>query len=178
MAKYSSLVYTKTCNEKAFTCQQRRKHNIMLVRADSRFAPSQWETALQSNTVSHWLGASPVSCPLMSTNFDNQLVTNWVNNTKLYHGKKTCKEKSSTTTLACFTYFLIQYIWWHDKLSTVWYLTVNHSGSIELVGPGSNTVSGGSFQCHRCLLSPEPGMGFWEVWDKLWRIFQIIKLMG
>ena len=25
-------------------------------RADSRFAPSQWETLLQSNTVSHWLG--------------------------------------------------------------------------------------------------------------------------
>ena len=27
-------------------------------RADSRFAPSQWETSLQSNAVSHWLGAS------------------------------------------------------------------------------------------------------------------------
>ena len=27
-------------------------------RADSRFAPSQWVTSLQSNTVSHWLGAS------------------------------------------------------------------------------------------------------------------------
>ena len=26
--------------------------------ADSRFAPSQWETSLQSNVVSHWLGAS------------------------------------------------------------------------------------------------------------------------
>ena len=26
-------------------------------RADSRLAPSQWETALQSNAVSHWLGA-------------------------------------------------------------------------------------------------------------------------
>ena len=29
-----------------------------IIRADSRFAPSQWETALQSNAVSHWLGAS------------------------------------------------------------------------------------------------------------------------
>ena len=28
------------------------------IRADSRFAPSQWETALQSNAVSHWLGAN------------------------------------------------------------------------------------------------------------------------
>ena len=27
-------------------------------RADSRFAPSQWETLLQSNAVSHWLGAN------------------------------------------------------------------------------------------------------------------------
>ena len=27
-------------------------------RVDSRFAPNQWETSLQSNTVSHWLGAN------------------------------------------------------------------------------------------------------------------------
>ena len=27
-------------------------------RADSMFAPSQWETSLQSNDVSHWLGAN------------------------------------------------------------------------------------------------------------------------
>ena len=27
-------------------------------RPDSRFAPSQWETALLCNAVSHWLGAS------------------------------------------------------------------------------------------------------------------------
>ena len=26
-------------------------------RGDIRFAPSQWETSLQSNAVSHWLGA-------------------------------------------------------------------------------------------------------------------------
>ena len=30
-------------------------------RADPRFAPSQWETSLQSNAVSHWLGANPES---------------------------------------------------------------------------------------------------------------------
>ena len=28
-----------------------------IFRADSRLAPSQWETSLQSNAVSHWLGA-------------------------------------------------------------------------------------------------------------------------
>ena len=27
-------------------------------RADSRLAPSQWETSIQSNAVSHWLGAN------------------------------------------------------------------------------------------------------------------------
>ena len=27
-------------------------------RVDSRFAPSQWETSLQTNAVSHWLGAN------------------------------------------------------------------------------------------------------------------------
>ena len=38
-------------------------------RADSRLAPSQWETPLLSNVVSHWLGAnldnaqSPSGCP-------------------------------------------------------------------------------------------------------------------
>ena len=42
----------------------RQQHNgeisrrILLSRADSRFAPSQWVTALQSNAVSHWLGAN------------------------------------------------------------------------------------------------------------------------
>ena len=28
------------------------------LRADSRLAPSQWETSLQSNAISHWLGAN------------------------------------------------------------------------------------------------------------------------
>ena len=27
-------------------------------RADSKFAPSQWETSLQSNALSHWLGTN------------------------------------------------------------------------------------------------------------------------
>ena len=32
-------------------------HGIVYYRADSRFAPDQWETALLCNDVSHWLGA-------------------------------------------------------------------------------------------------------------------------
>ena len=31
---------------------------VWYVRADCRLAPSQWETSLQSNAVSHWLGAN------------------------------------------------------------------------------------------------------------------------
>ena len=27
-------------------------------RADSRFVPNQWETSLQNNAISHWLGAN------------------------------------------------------------------------------------------------------------------------
>ena len=33
-------------------------HSKILLRADSRFAPSQWEAVLLCNNVSHWLGAS------------------------------------------------------------------------------------------------------------------------
>ena len=39
-------------------------------RADPRFAPSQWETSLQSNAVSHWLDANlgaTLQCPTFVT---------------------------------------------------------------------------------------------------------------
>ena len=37
-----------------------RSHHyyVLFSRADSRFAPSQWETALLCNDISHWLGAN------------------------------------------------------------------------------------------------------------------------
>ena len=50
----------KSWHDSIFIGSARRsmlKENIV-VRADSRFAPSQWETALLCNNVSHWLGAS------------------------------------------------------------------------------------------------------------------------
>ena len=34
------------------------QYNKVWYRADFRLAPSQWETSLQSNAVSHWLGAN------------------------------------------------------------------------------------------------------------------------
>ena len=39
-------------------CMLSGLYSIIYVRADSRFAPNQWETSLQSNAVSHWLGAN------------------------------------------------------------------------------------------------------------------------
>ena len=38
---------------------------VLLCRADSRFAPSQWETPLLCNDVSHWLGTSLKSAVIM-----------------------------------------------------------------------------------------------------------------
>ena len=40
------------------------------IRADSRLAPSQWETSLRSNAVSHWLGANLKSALHITTVFE------------------------------------------------------------------------------------------------------------
>ena len=51
-----------------FTCTKssvgRLRIFLKMFRADSRLAPSQWET-LQSNTVSHWLGSNLVSALML-----------------------------------------------------------------------------------------------------------------
>ena len=68
-----------------------------LYKADSRFAPSQWETALLCNDVSHWLGASLASalyclCPeLMFTGpiYGNKLNDNWITK-HIYFTKSPC----------------------------------------------------------------------------------------
>ena len=53
MCKVNSITFTTNTPIKHFQCML-----CILFRADSRLAPSQWETSLQSNTVSHWLGAN------------------------------------------------------------------------------------------------------------------------
>ena len=45
----------------------------MRFRADSRFAPNQWETLLQSNTVSHWLGATLESALQLTQDFHTSM---------------------------------------------------------------------------------------------------------
>ena len=42
---------------------QRSCRFLARVKVDSRLAPCQWETSLQSNTVSHWPGANQESAP-------------------------------------------------------------------------------------------------------------------
>ena len=56
---------------------------VHVIRADSRLAPSHWETALLCNDVSHWLGANLESalCPSTGpswTNF-NEMWTTYYN---------------------------------------------------------------------------------------------------
>ena len=46
------------------------------IRANSSLAPSQWEMLLQSNTVSHWLGANLESA-LPSTLLQGNCLSNW-----------------------------------------------------------------------------------------------------
>ena len=40
---------------------------IIIIKSDSRLAPSQWETSLQSNAVSYWLGANLESALIINT---------------------------------------------------------------------------------------------------------------
>ena len=40
---------------------------LSIYRADSRFVPSQWETALPCNDVSHWMGANLESALILHT---------------------------------------------------------------------------------------------------------------
>ena len=45
-------------------------------RADSRLAPSEWETSLQSNAISHWLGANLESA--LQAHIMSKKSTEWV----------------------------------------------------------------------------------------------------
>ena len=54
MNKYKLNIYISIRN----TCECGYISFFRKFRVDSRLAPSQWETSLQSNAVSHWLGAN------------------------------------------------------------------------------------------------------------------------
>ena len=57
------------------------------VRDDSRFAPSQWETALLCKHLSHWLGAS-LELALYVINASHPLVIAFLKHLKRYQGKQ------------------------------------------------------------------------------------------
>ena len=48
-----------------------------MLRADPKFAPRQWETALHGNDVSDWLGASLESALMLYANFMSYTSCNW-----------------------------------------------------------------------------------------------------
>ena len=51
-------------------------HCIYIIRADSRFMPSQWEMALLCNDISHWLGTNLESALYYATLASSQTVEN------------------------------------------------------------------------------------------------------
>ena len=67
-------------------------------RADSRFAPSQWETALLCNDISYWLDASPKSalqlhCAVLCNKVSQVF---WKHNPTWYVCTKQSKDEGST----------------------------------------------------------------------------------
>ena len=68
-------------------------------RADSRFAPSQWETALLCNAVSHWLGTNLESALLITVSAD----------VLAPYGARPSADTVLTTKQLCF--FLKTFLW-------------------------------------------------------------------
>ena len=82
-------------------------------RADSRLAPIQWETSLQSNAVSHWLGAnleSAMEKPVAWYLAHYEVMTN----VRRMTGHLSGKFVSSWTVVAWKNY---EKIWWLHLLS-------------------------------------------------------------
>ena len=62
--------YLRQCRQRpislyGITMPQWVNEQDVMNRADSRFAPSHWETSLQSHAISHWLGPSLQSALMM-----------------------------------------------------------------------------------------------------------------
>ena len=69
----SESCFLKQCNPSLQSCLVFQT----ILRADSRFARSQWETALLCNDVSHWLGASLESALYSSLSCLTRLLPNF-----------------------------------------------------------------------------------------------------
>ena len=116
--------------------------HFIKVRADSRPAPSQWETALQSNPVSRWLGANLESflkimySSLISTHCENGVRTHFAqtsNKINLWHAKfdirpnRLCEVSyilgAQTSVSGPFSSLSYGYVAWNQLLTlSFWHL--------------------------------------------------------
>ena len=89
-----------------FMCWLSVQHPIHY-KADSRLAPSQWETSLQSNAVSHWLGA----------NLESALPYGHV---KSHLELKTETHGSPSQSYVCCEYFKENWLCQNGLVHTIW----------------------------------------------------------
>ena len=78
-------------NSLKFESKYKILHSGRCTRADSRFAPSQWETALLCNKVSHWLGTSLESALCIQSEYGIKFMVQ--NDQNLGHGIYSIKFK-------------------------------------------------------------------------------------
>ena len=76
---------------------------LLSSRADSRLAPSQWETSLQSNAVSHWLGTSLESVLFLSS---------------LLNQCNSCEDRT-IVIVSSFWYWIYTPTWWQCWCSDI-----------------------------------------------------------
>ena len=101
------------------SCQLHNKSGLgLVIRADSRFEPSQCETSLQSNVVSHWLGRiSPVFWRGASYVSNHYMYICWRN--KLTSMLLLYRDRDCTTSKWLYFNYLVYYIYWVVSCSLV-----------------------------------------------------------
>ena len=75
-------------------------------RADSRFAPIQWGTSLQSNTISHWLGANLESALIQTCFCPAVMIHSWFHQRHFVHRNITTQQILYCVYLTAFSAFI------------------------------------------------------------------------
>ena len=98
-------------------------------RADSRLASSQWETSLQSNTVSHWLGATLESTLVLVLNQSHKSHNAPVPCPIIHHSEQKCVHFCSEWCIVGYGTGVLWDLWiWSIKLSH--FTGLNHTVGI------------------------------------------------
>ena len=118
---------------------------LMIIRANSRLAPSQWDTSLQSNAVSHWLGAK-LESPLIMYGLEGQIV---------YALTRTDANKYQNVTLASAEIV-------HHTSKYIMVFLIWHS---EVINDDEKTISD-SVSHVLCLCSVYDGANDWPIWNQ------------